>query len=72
MVITHLQQNIFQTDLHLSCRPFPLHLSQLREHGLILYDDTGKFHPCCGRNLEIWPVYISNATSLWITFFTRL
>jgi len=23
MVITHLQQNIFQTDLHLSCRPFP-------------------------------------------------
>ena len=50
MVITHLVQNIFQTDLfHL----FHPQLLQLKEQGWIFYDDAGKFDHC-GRNLEIW------------------
>jgi len=51
MVISHLLQNIFQTDLCLTGHtPKLLHL---RDQGPIFYHDAGKFDPCCGRKLEI-------------------
>jgi len=62
MVISHLLQNIFQTDLCITGRtPKLLHL---REQGPIFYHDTGKFDPCFGRKLEFDPVINSNAPSL--------
>jgi len=45
MVISHLLQNIFQTDTGVTARtPQLLHL---RQQGPI-------FDPCSGRKLEIW------------------
>jgi len=49
MVISRLLQNIFQTDLRVTCRtPQLLHL---REQGPIFYDHVGKFDLCSGRKL---------------------
>ena len=66
MLITHFLQNIFQTDLCLTCST--PQLLQSREQGPIFYDDVGKFDRRCGRNLKLW----SRAASLWITFFIHL
>jgi len=47
MVISHLLQNIFQTDLCVTGRtPQLLHL---REQGLIFYNGVGKFDLCPGH-----------------------
>ena len=51
MVISHLLQNILQTDLRLTGRTSKL--LHLREQGPTFYHDAGKYDPCSGRKLEI-------------------
>jgi len=55
MVISHLLQNIFQTNTGVTRRtPQLLHL---RQQGPIFCHDAGKFDPRSGRKLEIWSSY---------------
>jgi len=55
MALSHLLQNIFQTDICLTDRTSKL--LRLREQGPIFYRDAGQFDRCSGRKLEIWSRY---------------